>query len=590
VEACDGIDNNCDGVVDEFDAVGSTNHYLDMDGDGYGDVEAKVKACGEADGVVIDKTDCDDGNAEVNPGRDEVCDELDNDCDLEVDEDAVDGVVMYADVDGDGFGDPKGETVVCGEIDGFVQNNEDCNDSTNAIYPGAAEYCDGYDNDCDGEVDNGEAVNGTPVYQDLDGDGYGNADVEMNTCSVPEGYADLFGDCDDANADTYPTAPELCDDLDNDCDKLIDEVEDLAVAVQYTDLDSDGYGEESSGITSCDVIADAIATGGDCDDNDPMVNPGVDELCFDGVDNNCSGTVDGSDAIDATVYYMDADGDGYGDAVALTPLCVQEAGYVLDQTDCDDSLDTVYPGAPPEHCNGVLEDCNGSSDPDVWVPTDQPDLAAGYAVSVDGAALCIEPGSYTASLTIDRPVSIVGTADTEDVVLVGDGATVLSVVASDVTVTKLVVSGGTAVDGAGIHVSGVDNVTIYDVLFDSNVASGRGGGLFLSNVGLVEVRKLKLENNSAEYGGGLYAELVGAFTHDNGAWTGNSAVVGGGGYFTQNGTVDFNHGTIEANTASSSAGGVYCQDTDWDQGDAELVKNSPDNLTCDACGVNCVDQ
>ena len=129
-----------------------------------------------------------------------------------------------------------------------------------------------------------------------------------------------------------------------------------------------------------------------------------------------------------------------------------------------------------------------------------------------------------------------------------------------------------------------------DVLFDSNVATGRGGGLFLYNVGLGEVRKLKLENNSAEYGGGMYADLVGEFIHENGAWSGNSAVMGGGGYFTQSGTVEFKHGSIEANSATTSAGGIYCEDTDWDQGDANIVKNSPDNLTCDGCGVGGVDQ
>ena len=94
-------------------------------------------------------------------------------------------------------------------------------------------------------------------------------------------------------------------------------------------------------------------------------------------------------------------------------------------------------------------------------------------------------------------------------------------------------------DGAGIYVSDVDNVSILDVLFEGNVASGRGGGLFLYNVGLVEVRQLKLENNTAEHGGGMYADLVGEFIHENGAWSGNSAVIGGGGYFTLSGAGEF---------------------------------------------------
>ena len=98
--------------------------------------------------------------------------------------------------------------------------------------------------------------------------------------------------------------------------------------------------------------------GGDCDDNEATTNPNAPDVC-DGVDNNCSG--DESDATGTTMFYLDLDQDGYGDAGTGVNACEAEEGYVADNTDCDDMMADVYPGAD-EVCDGVDNDCDGDAD------------------------------------------------------------------------------------------------------------------------------------------------------------------------------------------------------------------------------------
>ncbi|MCB9764848.1 MAG: FG-GAP repeat protein [Alphaproteobacteria bacterium] len=94
--------------------------------------------------------DCDDEDATVFPGAEELCDNQDNDCDFDVDEGVQ--IILYADVDGDGFGDPDAPRGVCGPGEGLVENAEDCDDANPDVWPGAVEVCgDGLDNDCSGD-------------------------------------------------------------------------------------------------------------------------------------------------------------------------------------------------------------------------------------------------------------------------------------------------------------------------------------------------------------------------------------------------------------------------------------------------------
>ena len=117
-----------------------------------------------------DDVDCDDADASVHPDAEEVCDDLDNDCDNEVDEDdAVDAPTWYEDADNDGFGNGESSATACEPPSGWVAEDlaTDCDDDDATIFPGADETCDGVDQDCDGEIDE-DATDASDWYQDLD--------------------------------------------------------------------------------------------------------------------------------------------------------------------------------------------------------------------------------------------------------------------------------------------------------------------------------------------------------------------------------------------------------------------------------------
>jgi hypothetical protein len=162
--------------------------------------------------------DCDDNDAAVNPGADEICDGLDNDCDEQIDVDAVDGGTWYADVDQDGFGDESNPVFDCTQPADLIAEGGDCDDASATVFPGADELCNEIDDDCDGETDE-DAVDPSTFYTDADSDGYGDAESPVEACSAPSGTVEDDSDCDDGNVLANPGEAEICDDgFDNDCD------------------------------------------------------------------------------------------------------------------------------------------------------------------------------------------------------------------------------------------------------------------------------------------------------------------------------------------------------------------------------------
>jgi hypothetical protein len=221
------------------------------------------------------------------------------------------------------------------------------------------------DLDCD---DEDSSVGTNTWFEDGDGDGYGGASVE--SCLAPAGHIGRGGDCDDDDAAVHPGAVEVCGDgwTDEDCNGLTNDQDGAVVGTStwYRDGDGDGYGDAGDETEACQPSAGWVDDAGDCDDSLETVHPGADELC-NGRDDDCDGLVDDEDdsllAAEQASWFLDADGDGYGDAEALLRSCSEVEGYVANALDCDDSRSDVHPEGL-EICDGVDQDCDEQVDED----------------------------------------------------------------------------------------------------------------------------------------------------------------------------------------------------------------------------------
>ena len=156
-----------------------------------------------------------------------------------------------------------------------------------------------------------------------------DVDEDGSTC-------DAVPDCDDRNPDINPGADEVCDEIDNDCDSVIDGPSAVDATVYFEDTDDDGYGVSFSTPGECSLPDGWSANGDDCDDNRADVSPEGTEVCGDGIDNDCDWAIDGDDT------EMDSDEDGF-------TLCDEVP-------DCDDGNPDINPDAD-EVCDGVDNDC-----------------------------------------------------------------------------------------------------------------------------------------------------------------------------------------------------------------------------------------
>ncbi|MDD5331877.1 MAG: putative metal-binding motif-containing protein [Candidatus Nanoarchaeia archaeon] len=342
-ESCNGIDDNCNGIIDEEDSTGCVVYYYDGDADLYGISDNKcLCAPFEKYNTLVD-SDCNDEDSTIYPGATEVpYDSVDQDC----------SGADLTDVDADGF-------------DAVIVGGTDCDDNNFNVNPSIVESCNTIDDDCDALTDEEDSIGCGIYYLDNDADTYGIDDSKC-LCSGTDKYTSSVNtDCDDTNIEVNPGETEIIyNGINDDCNaETLDD-----------DLDQDGF-----------VLAN------DCDDNNANVNPDMIESC-NNVDDNCDGTIDEGVK---TVFYQDADADTYGNPSSTQLECVMPAGYVTNSLDCDDTNANINPVAS-EVCNGADDDCDDSVDEDLVadLATNQNGICAESLKVCNGASGWIEP-NYT---------------------------------------------------------------------------------------------------------------------------------------------------------------------------------------------------
>ena len=368
----------------------------------FGSMTESVELCEMPEGYVERGDDCNDLETMIHPNNYELCDGVDNNCDGTIDVDAEDRFEIYIDTDNDGFGNRNevGE-LSCSLLEGYSTNNDDCDDDVGTINPNTDEICDGIDNDCDDNTDENDAIDGSIWFVDEDNDGFGSSEGTMVSCSQPVDYVQNANDCDDDIDTVNPNADEICDGIDNDCDGLFDDMDEDVLddnKIQiFLDLDNDGYGDDTSvTLDFCSIPEGYVILGGDCDETDILIHPNNYDELWDGVDNNCDGTID-VDAEDRFEIYIDTDNDGFGNRNEVGGVILFSLeGYSTNNFDCDDDIDTVNPNAD-EICDGIDNDCDDNTDENdaidgsVWFVDEDND---GFGSSEGTMVSCSQPVDY----------------------------------------------------------------------------------------------------------------------------------------------------------------------------------------------------
>ena len=457
-EVCNGIDDNCDGDIDPPLVPGCINYFQDKDEDGWGVAEITKCLCEpKLPHTALQAGDCSDLDSEVNPAADEVCNDKDDDCDGKIDPAGTDGCVPhFKDGDQDGFGWLPVTKCLCLATQDFpVTNFGDCNDVDSGINPDQAELCNDVDDDCDYKVDEDFAdkgklcdgldldtcKNGTFTCRE-DGEGLECTNEDVVKAELCNGFDD---DCDGSIDEDFPDTDDDgqadCMDNDDDGDTIHDILDNCPLHANEDQLDTDG--DETGDACDEDDDEDGTVDDDDCEPLNPDVHPQAVEVC-NGVDDNCSGETDedfpdksvpcdgdDTDLCKTGTWTCKADGSGLeciNEVVKnVTEICDGEdndcdgefdENFPLKGTDCDgtdsdlctngtwtckqagDDVECVNEAIVdiPESCNNDDDDCDGETD------EENADGCQTFHLDVDDdtygtdatKCLCQATGDYTA--------------------------------------------------------------------------------------------------------------------------------------------------------------------------------------------------
>ena len=545
----------------------------------------------DRDGFIASE-DCNDDDPNVNPLADEVCNDVDDDCDGRINNDAIDGSSFLADFDGDGFGDDSSIHTLCVIEAGYVDTSSggDCDDSNGTIFPGAVERCNEVDDDCNTVIDD-QPEDGTYFFLDADGDGFGDDSESIFICTAPSGYIEDNTDCDDSSADTFPGSAEQ--DSPTACMK---------------DADGDGYGER--------WVLENIVSGTDCDDDNDAISPSAVEICNE-IDDDCDLLIDDADdsVADQNVFYVDNDGDGYGDATNTVLNCYATEVLLEDNTDCYDTDDEVNPSAI-EICDGVDNDCDTTTSESGMVyridaqgvGTDLTATMASGTLSdplvyeAQGAEelyFCEGTFSTLISTIFDLTIQGIGdvtlTADganapgfdffavrnygdaTETVIdgIVFDGYNVAIVVRSEndfynsLTMNDSLIRNGYFISGGGIF-SEYANLEIVDSYFEDG-SSGYGGLAVTGSHTDVTLENVEISNTSTSAFIGVYLSNESTLEMNDTNISGFSSA--GLNLMDSHGSCTNSSSTVSAAIASSGIG-LYLSESTWESNDCDYQSSS----------------
>ena len=412
-EACNGIDDDCDDLVDEQDAVGCAEYFYDFDEDGFGTDSRKCLCAPAGYYTAPESGDCADNDPLRSPGVAERCDTgQDDNCNGDNnDVNAVGCAKYYLDLDGDNFGRSDDYRCLCtGAGDHTTRLDNDCNDDDTLVNPSRLEICgNGIDDNCNGTQNDVNAQGCVQLYEDVDGDGWGT-DRHRCQCFPDDTYRAAYRvqvDCDDGESAVNPGAVEVCGNgVDDDCDGLQDTAGAVGCVPHYYDGDGDGYGLAGDARCLCGPEGKhAAIVAGDCNDNALAVNPGATETPGDGIDMDCNGS---------EICYKDADNDGYrpnaSATVASADADCADAGEALGSEpigDCNDADPAINPGVKEVCGNGKNDDCDAATDENeqgltgcTWFYRDV-DGDGYYPTGAPAQCWCVATGQYRALVAGD---------------------------------------------------------------------------------------------------------------------------------------------------------------------------------------------